>query len=91
MVAFGGWSPGLTRRDMREFSELWELLYSGMDLHVHLSKLSKGTFKICAFHHVYIMYSPQKSSLIDQLVKTPPAMQDTLAGFLCWEDPLEKG
>ena len=76
---------------MREFFELWELLYSGMDLHVHLSKLSKGTLKICAFHHVYIMYSPQKASLIVQLVKNPPAMQETLIQFLGWEDPLEKG
>ena len=76
---------------MREFFELWELLYSGMDLHVHLSKLSKGTLKICAFHHVYIMYSPQKASLIVQLVKNPPAMQETLIQFLGQEDSLKKG
>ena len=29
--------------------------------------------------------------LIAQLVKTPPAMQETLVRFLCREDPLEKG
>ena len=30
-------------------------------------------------------------SLIAQLVKNPPAMQETLVQFLGWEDPLEKG
>ena len=30
-------------------------------------------------------------SLIAQLVKNPPAMQETLVQFLRWEDPLEKG
>ena len=28
---------------------------------------------------------------IAQLVKNPPAMQETSVGFLGWEDPLEKG
>ena len=30
-------------------------------------------------------------SLIDQLVKNPPAMQETLVQFLGREDPLQKG
>ena len=30
-------------------------------------------------------------SLIVQLVKNLPAMQETLVRFLGWEDPLEKG
>ena len=30
------------------------------------------------------------ASLIAQLVKTPPTMQETLQ-FLGWEDPMEKG
>ena len=30
-------------------------------------------------------------SLIAQLVKNLPAMQETLVRFLGWEDPLEKG
>ena len=29
-------------------------------------------------------------SLVAQLVKNPPAMQETLVQFLGWEDPLEK-
>ena len=31
------------------------------------------------------------ASLIAQLVKNPPAIQETLVQFLGWEDPLEKG
>ena len=32
-----------------------------------------------------------EASLIAQLVKNPPAMQETLVWFLGQEDPLEKG
>ena len=32
-----------------------------------------------------------QASLIAQLVKDPPAMQETPVRFLGWEDPLEKG
>jgi len=31
------------------------------------------------------------ASRIAQLVKNPPAMQETPVQFLGWEDPLEKG
>ena len=31
------------------------------------------------------------ASLVAQLVKNPPAMQETLAQLLGWEDPLGKG
>ena len=31
------------------------------------------------------------ASLVSQLVKNVPAMQETLVRFLGWEDPLEKG
>ena len=31
-----------------------------------------------------------KPSLVAQLVKNPPGMQETLVQFLGWEDPLEK-
>ena len=31
------------------------------------------------------------SSLVAQLVKNPPAMQETWVQYLDWEDPLEKG
>ena len=32
-----------------------------------------------------------QASQVAQLVKNPPAMQETLGQFLGWEDPLEKG
>ena len=31
------------------------------------------------------------ASLVAQLVKNPPTMQDTWVRFLGWEDPLEEG
>ena len=31
------------------------------------------------------------ASLVAQLVKNPPAMQETLIRSLSWEDPLDKG
>ena len=31
------------------------------------------------------------ATLVTQLVKNPPAVQETLVQFLGWEDPLEKG
>ena len=35
-------------------------------------------------------YRYMKSSLVAQLVKNLPAMQETQVQFLGWEDPLEK-
>ena len=32
-----------------------------------------------------------QASFVAQLVKNPPAMQETWVGALGWEDPLEKG
>ena len=32
-----------------------------------------------------------RASLVAQLVKNPPAMQETLVQFLDWEENLEKG
>ena len=33
----------------------------------------------------------KESSLVAQLVKNLPVMQENLVQFLSWEDPLEKG
>ena len=43
--------------------------------------------------HLYIVYNIHVfvASLIAQLVKNPPAMQETPVQFLGQEDPLEKG
>ena len=37
------------------------------------------------------MPTVSNSSLVAQLVKNLPAMQETLVGFLGWADPLEDG
>ena len=37
------------------------------------------------------MYNYQRASLVAQLVKNPPAMQDTWVQSLGWENPMEKG
>ena len=38
-----------------------------------------------------VLHLGEKASVIPQLVKNPPAMQETLIQFLGQEDPLEKG
>ena len=37
------------------------------------------------------MYVQETASLLAQLVKNPPAMQETWVRSLVWEDPLEEG
>ena len=45
-----------------------------------------------AFSNIYMHASHfLKVSLVAQMVKNPPAMQETLVGFLGRKDPLEKG
>ena len=36
------------------------------------------------------MYIYAYEFLVEQMVKNPPAMQETQVESLCWEDPLEK-
>ena len=43
--------------------------------------------KVCIYRCTYL----KRASLIAQLVKNPPAMQETPVRFLGQEDPLEKG
>ena len=42
---------------------------------------------ICVYIHVYT----HRASLVAQLEKNPPAMQETPVQFLVQKDPLEKG
>ena len=39
---------------------------------------------------MFVGLQDMKDSLVAQLVKNPPAMQETPGQFLGWEDPLEK-
>ena len=43
------------------------------------------------YNHFAIPKEFYWASLVAQLVKYPPAMQETLVQFLGWEDPLEEG
>ena len=43
------------------------------------------------FQKIAIPKGNKSISLIAQLVKNPPAMQETWVQSLGWEDPLEKG
>ena len=45
------------------------------------------SYGICEFEFTF----QSGASLIAQLVKNPPAMQETPVRSLGWEDPLEKG
>ena len=40
---------------------------------------------------IRVLIRRDQVSLVAQLVKNPPAMQETWVHFLGWEDPLEKG
>ena len=47
---------------------------------------------LCVFHNTTYPYVLKiSSSLVAQLVKNLPLMQETPVQFLGWEDPLEKG
>ena len=55
-------------------------------------------FTICVFHNLFnhssvidIWVASKWVSLVAQIVKNPPAMQETWVQSLGWEDPLEKG
>ena len=41
--------------------------------------------------YIYIYIRLLRASLVAQLVKTPPEMQETWVQSLGWEGPLEKG
>ena len=41
--------------------------------------------------YIYVHMYKHMASLVAQLVKNPPAMQETLVQFLSQEDPLEEG
>ena len=42
-------------------------------------------------HHLFLPLNSTWASLMAQLVKNPPAMQETWVQSLSWEDPLEEG
>ena len=83
LVPFLGWE------DLLEKKKSYPLQYSGlensMDCIVH--GVTKSWTQLNDFH----FHFHQWASLIAQLVKNLPAMQETWVRFLGWKDPLEKG
>ena len=57
-----------------------------MDYIVH--GVAKSWTQLSDFHSLAGVY---QVSLVAQMVKNLPAMQETPVLFLAWEDPLEKG
>ena len=55
---------------------------------MHFLLFHSAQFKSCFFLVIYLLAGP---SLVAQLVKNPPTMQETWVRSLGWEDPLEKG
>ena len=48
--------------------------------------------KICHFSHfLFVNYTCVRASLVTQMVKNLPAIQEIQVQCLGWEDPLEKG
>ena len=62
---------------------LWSLYFVPDTFLIYVKHLQRA---IELLHTIHI-----SASLIAQLVKNPPAMQETLAQFLGWKDLMEKG
>ena len=54
-------------------------------------RFTKSWIRLSDLHFTLSSDNVFKASLIAQLVKNPPAMQETPVRFLGQEDPLEKG
>ena len=54
-------------------------------------KIAARVFLSLSFLQKYKVLQYFRASLIAQLVKNLPVMQETLVQFLGWEDPLENG
>ena len=65
-------------------------------IYIHLCPPLPKSLRISTSRMVHLLLIDEpthhyQASLVAQLVKNQPAMQETPVGFLGWEDPLEKG
>ena len=74
------------------FSSIPQSRYAPNDLLFRLlMMIDTGLVSVFLLLQNSVTIITNSASLIAQLVKNPPAMQETLVQFLGWEDPLEKG
>ena len=87
-----GWTLSVLR-----LQEAWDSVLSHHGLHIVniFLLLERGSFLHTTTQEMHIKYYYLGASLVAQLVKNSPAMQDTpvwfMGRFMDWEDPLEKG
>ena len=67
--------------------------HSGIHKHMHVYHHTPHTHLSFLIIHLLFLWAllPKRASLVAQLVKNPPAIQETWDWSLSWEDPLEKG
>ena len=82
------WMPDLVTADHIWDSLTWK--YIQTDNFIIMSLPENCNFGTVNKHN-YFLKGSFEASLIAQLAKNPPAIQETLVQFLGWEDPLEKG